>query len=79
MEILKTQIGEVTADHRLAQPDDAKSGKIDLPNKLGALRGYSSSATRCSSVCQLTHGHRARAIDNTNDSVYESVLAFIAL
>jgi hypothetical protein len=34
VEILKTPIGEVTADHRLAQSYDAKSGKIELPNKL---------------------------------------------
>ena len=38
VEILKTSIGEVTADHRLAQSYDAKSGKIELPNKLGALQ-----------------------------------------
>jgi hypothetical protein len=38
VEILKTPIGEVTADHRLAQSYDAKSGKIELPNKLGALQ-----------------------------------------
>jgi hypothetical protein len=38
VEILKTPIGEVTADHRLAQSYDAKSGKIDLPNKLGAMQ-----------------------------------------
>ena len=38
MEILKTPIGEVTADHRLAQSYDAKSGKIELPNKLGAMQ-----------------------------------------
>ena len=36
VEILKTPISEVTADHRLAQSYDAKSGKIELPNKLGA-------------------------------------------
>jgi hypothetical protein len=28
----------VTADHRLARSYDAKSGKIELPNKLGALQ-----------------------------------------
>jgi hypothetical protein len=38
VEILKTPIGEVTVDHRLAQSYDAKSGKIELPNKLGALQ-----------------------------------------
>ena len=38
MEILKTPIAEVTADHRLAQSYDAKSGKIEVPNKLGALQ-----------------------------------------
>ena len=38
VEILKTPIGEVTADHRLAQSCDAKSGKIELPNKLGAMQ-----------------------------------------
>ena len=38
MEILKTPIGEVNADHRLAQSYDAKSGKIELPNKLGAMQ-----------------------------------------
>jgi hypothetical protein len=38
VEILKTPIGEVTVDHRLAQSCDAKSGKIELPNKLGALQ-----------------------------------------
>ena len=38
MEILKTPIGEVTVDHRLAQSYDAKSGKIELPNKLGAMQ-----------------------------------------
>ena len=38
VEILKTPIGEVTADHRLAQSYDAKSGKIELPNKLGAMQ-----------------------------------------
>jgi hypothetical protein len=38
VEILKTPIGEVTADHRLAQFYDAKSGKIELPNKLGAMQ-----------------------------------------
>ena len=37
MEILNTPIAEVTADHRLAQSYDAKSGKIELPNKLGAM------------------------------------------
>jgi hypothetical protein len=37
VEILKTPIGEVTADHRLAQSYDAKNGKIELPNKLGAM------------------------------------------
>jgi hypothetical protein len=38
VEILKTPIGEVTADHRLAQSYDAKSGKIELPNKLSAMQ-----------------------------------------
>ena len=38
VEILKTPIGEVTADHRLAQSYDAKTGKIELPNKLGAMQ-----------------------------------------
>jgi hypothetical protein len=38
VEILKTPIGEVTTDHRLAQCYDAKSGKIELPNKLGAMQ-----------------------------------------
>ena len=38
VEILKTPIGEVTVDHRLAQSYDAKSGKIELPNKLGAMQ-----------------------------------------
>jgi Terminase small subunit len=38
VEILKTPITEVTADHRLAQSYDARSGKIELPNKLGALQ-----------------------------------------
>ena len=38
VEILKTPIGEVTADHRLAQSYGAKSGKIEFPNKLGALQ-----------------------------------------
>ena len=38
VEILKTPIGEVTAEHRLAQSYDAKSGKIELPNKLGAMQ-----------------------------------------
>jgi hypothetical protein len=38
VEILKTPIGEVTADHRLAQSYDAMSGKIELPNKLGAMQ-----------------------------------------
>jgi hypothetical protein len=38
VEIRKTPIAEVTADHRLAQSYDAKSGKIELPNKLGAMQ-----------------------------------------
>jgi hypothetical protein len=38
VEILKTPITEVTADHRLAQSYDARSGKIELPNKLGAMQ-----------------------------------------
>jgi 2-methylaconitate cis-trans-isomerase PrpF len=38
VEILKTPIGEVNADHRLAQSYDARSGKIELPNKLGAMQ-----------------------------------------
>ena len=38
VEILKTPIGEVTVDHRLAQSYDAKNGKIELPNKLGAMQ-----------------------------------------
>ena len=38
VEILKTPIAEVTADHRLAQSYDAKSGQIELPNKLGAMQ-----------------------------------------
>ncbi|HEY5741571.1 MAG TPA: terminase small subunit [Terrimicrobiaceae bacterium] len=38
VEILKTPIGDVTADHRLAQSYDAKSGKIELLNKLGAMQ-----------------------------------------
>ena len=38
VEILKTPIGEVTADHRLAQSYDAKSGEIGLAKKLGAMR-----------------------------------------
>jgi hypothetical protein len=38
VEILKTPISEVTADHRLAQSYDPKSGKIELPNKLGAMQ-----------------------------------------
>ena len=38
VEILKTPIGEVTAEHRLAKSCDAKSGKIELPNKLGAMQ-----------------------------------------
>ena len=37
MEILKTRIGEVTVDHRLAQSCDAKR-QVELPNKLGALQ-----------------------------------------
>ena len=38
VEILKTPIGELTAEHRLAQSYDAKSGKIELPNKLTAMQ-----------------------------------------
>ena len=38
VEILKTPIGEVTADHRLAQSYDAKSSKVELPSKLGAMQ-----------------------------------------
>jgi hypothetical protein len=38
MEILKTPIAEVTADHRPAQSHDAKSGKIEVPNKLSAMQ-----------------------------------------
>ena len=38
MEILKTPIAELIADHRLAQSYDAKSGKIELPDKLGAMQ-----------------------------------------
>ena len=38
VEILKTPIAEVTVDHRLAQSYDAKSGKIELPNKLSAMQ-----------------------------------------
>jgi Terminase small subunit len=38
VEILKTPIAEVTADHRLAQSYEPKSGKIELPNKLGAMQ-----------------------------------------
>jgi hypothetical protein len=38
VEILKTPIGEVTSDHRLAQSYDAKSGRIELRNKLGAMQ-----------------------------------------
>jgi hypothetical protein len=37
VEILKTPIGDVTADHRLVKSYGAKSGKIELPNKLGAM------------------------------------------
>ena len=37
VEILKTPIGEVTVDHRLAQCD-AKSGKVELPNKFAAMQ-----------------------------------------
>ena len=58
VEILKTPIGEVTSDHRLAQSYDAKSGKIELPNKLGAMQllakkcvdGTSPRSTRSSMV-----------------------------
>ena len=35
VEILNTPIGEVTVDRRRAQSYDAKSGKIEVPNKLG--------------------------------------------
>ena len=38
VEILKTPISEVTAGHRLAQSYDAKTGKVELPNKLGAMQ-----------------------------------------
>jgi hypothetical protein len=38
VEILTTPIEEVTVGHRLAQSYDAKSGKIELPNKLGAMQ-----------------------------------------
>ena len=38
VEILKTPIAEVTADYRLAQSYDAKSGKIEVPNKLSAMQ-----------------------------------------
>ena len=38
VEILKTPIAEVTADHRPAQSYDAKSGKIEVPNKLSAMQ-----------------------------------------
>jgi len=38
VEILKTPIGEVNVDHRLCQSHDAKSGKVELPSKLGAMR-----------------------------------------
>ena len=37
VEILKTPIAEVTADHRLAQSYDAKSGKIELPNSFSKI------------------------------------------
>ena len=38
VEILKTPIGEVNVDHRLCQSYDAKSGKVELPSKLGAMQ-----------------------------------------
>jgi hypothetical protein len=38
VEILKTPIADATVDHRLAQSYDAKSGKIELSNKLGAMQ-----------------------------------------
>ena len=57
VEILKTPIGEVTADHRLAQSYDAKSSKVELPSKLGAMQllakmwaGRAPEATRSSMV-----------------------------
>jgi hypothetical protein len=31
------ELSELAPDHRLAQSYEAKSGKIELPNKLGAL------------------------------------------
>jgi len=38
VEILKTPIAEVTADHRPDQSHYAKSGKIEVPNKLSAMQ-----------------------------------------
>ena len=38
VDILKTPIGVVTVDHQLGQTFDAKSGKVELPNKLGAMQ-----------------------------------------
>jgi hypothetical protein len=38
VEILKTPIEEVNVDHRLCQSYDAKSGKVELPSKLGAMQ-----------------------------------------
>jgi hypothetical protein len=49
VEILKTPVGEITVNHRLAQSYDAKSGKIELPSKLGAMQ-LLAKMCRCSSA-----------------------------
>jgi PAS domain-containing protein len=55
VEILKTPIGEVTSDHRLAQSHDAKSGKIELPT----------SSARCSSLPKCADGRSRTATKST--------------
>jgi hypothetical protein len=61
VEILKTPIGEVTADHRLAQSYDAKSGKIELPNKLGAMQLLAKMCGwQAAEKHEIEHGYKAQ-------------------
>jgi hypothetical protein len=61
VDILKTPIGVVTVDHQLAQTYDAKSGKVELPNKLGAMELL---AKMCgwltSEKHEIEHGYREK-------------------
>ena len=74
VEILKTPIGEVTVDHRLAQSYDAKSGKIELPNKLGAMQQLAKMCGSLDCSSTLPAGVRITSVRNSRNRSLDNSL-----